>query len=75
MLIFNPRIQPKYSKLFNTIIMLEGGGENMVLNDKPTKKWKLRGLKLRGLRQNQISTPYLTCENDRRNQINTLGDF
>ena len=43
-------------------------------NEKPTKKLKLRGLKLRGLRQNQISTRYLTCENDRRNQINTLGD-
>ena len=46
----------------------------MVFNEKPTKKLKLRGLKLRGLRQNQISTRYLTCENDRRNQINTLGD-
>ena len=51
-----------------------GGGGNMVFNEKPTKKLKLRGLKLRGLRQNQISTRYLTCENDRRNQINTLGD-
>ena len=28
----------------------------MVLNEKPTKNWKLRGLKLRGLGQNQIST-------------------
>ena len=30
---------------------------NMVLNEKPTKNLKLRGLELRGLRQNQISTP------------------
>ena len=52
-----------------------GGGANMVLNEKPAKKRKLRGLKLRGFRQNQISTPYFTYENDRRNQINRFGDF
>ena len=52
-----------------------GGGANMVLNEKPTKKSKLRGLKLRGFRQNQISTPYFTYENVQRNQIKTLGDF
>ena len=60
---------------FDTNIVLGGDGANMVLNEKPAKKWKLRGLKLRGFRQNQISTPYFTYENDRRNQINTLGDF
>ena len=60
---------------FDTNVVLGGGGGNMVFNEKPTKKLKLWGLKLRGLRQNQISTRYLTCENDRRNQINTLGDF
>ena len=32
----------------------------MVLNEKLTKSRKLRGLKLRGLRRNQISTPYFT---------------
>ena len=63
------------STSFDTNIVLGGGGGNMVFNEKPTKKLKLRGLKLRGLRQNQISTHYLTSKNDWRNQINTLGDF
>ena len=35
---------------------LGGDGANMVLNEKPTKNCKLRGLKWRGLSQNQIST-------------------
>ena len=47
----------------------------MVLNEKPTKNWKLRGLKLRGLGQNQISTPHSIYENDHRNKINIFGDF
>ena len=47
----------------------------MVLNEKPTKNWKLRGLKLRGLGQNQISTPHFIYENDHRNKINIFGDF
>ena len=47
----------------------------MVLNEKPTKNWKLRGLKLRGLGQNQISTPHSIYENDHRNKINILRDF
>ena len=55
------------SASFDTNVVLVGGGANMVLNQKPTKKWKLRGLKWRGFRQNQISTPYFTYENDRRN--------
>ena len=63
------------SASFDTNPVLEGGGANMVLYEKPTKNWKLRVLKLRGLSQNQISTPYFTYENDRRNQIKTLGDF
>ena len=63
------------STSFDANVVLVGGGANMVLNEKPAKKRKLRGLKLRGFRQNQISTPYLTYLNDRRNQINTLGVF
>ena len=47
----------------------------MVLNEKPIKNWKLRGLKLRGLGQNQISTPHSIYENDHRNKINIFGDF
>ena len=39
----------------------------MVLNEKPTKNCKLRGLKLRGLSQNPISTPYFIYENDQNN--------
>ena len=52
-----------------------GDGANMVLNEKPTKNWKLRGLKLRGLTQNQINTPHFIYENDHRNKINILRDF
>ena len=47
----------------------------MVLNEKPTKNLKLRGLKLRGFGKNQIGTPYITYENDPREKINTLGGF
>ena len=35
-------------------------GGNMVLNENPTKKLKLRRLKLRGLAQNHIGTPNYT---------------
>ena len=52
-----------------------GDGANMVLNEKPTKNWKLRGFKLRGLGQNQISTPHFIYKNDHRNKINILRDF
>ena len=52
-----------------------GDGANMVLNEKPTKNLKLRGLKLCGLGQNQISTPHFIYENDHRNKINIFGDF
>ena len=52
-----------------------GDGANMVLSEKSTKNWKLRGLKLRGLRQSQISTPYFIYQNDHRNKINIFGDF
>ena len=47
----------------------------MVSNGKLTKKWKLRGLKLRGLMWNQISTPKFAYQNDHRNKIYTLRDF
>ena len=30
---------------------------------------------MRGLSQNQISTPYFIYENDHRNKINIFGDF
>ena len=34
---------------FDTNVVVVGDGANMVLNEKLTKNWKLRGLKLRGL--------------------------
>ena len=43
------------------------------MTEKLSKKWILRGLKLRGLRQNQISTPLIKYDNDRRNNI--MGNF
>ena len=47
----------------------------MVLNEKLTKKWKLLGLKLCGLRRNQIINAYFVYQNDQRNKVNSLGDF
>ena len=38
------------STSFDTNVVMGRGGANMVLNEKPTKKLKLRGLKLRGFR-------------------------
>ena len=47
----------------------------MVSNEKLTKNRELRGLKLRGLTRNQISTPHFIYQNDHRNKINILRDF
>ena len=52
-----------------------GGGANMLFNEKLTKNRKLRGLKLRGLRRNQINTPNFTYGNVQRNKTNLFGDF
>ena len=60
---------------FDTNVAVVGDGANMVLNEKLTKNWKLRGLKLRGLTWNQINTPYFIYEIDQRKKLNTLGDF
>ena len=63
------------STSFDINFITGGGREKGVSNEKPTKNWKLRGLKLRGLIWNQISTPNFTYENDQRKKIYTLGDF
>ena len=47
----------------------------MVLNEKLAKNLKLRGLKLRRLRRNQLNTPSFRYENDQRKKIDTLRDF
>ena len=60
---------------FDTNVVVVGDGANMVLNGKPTKNLKLRGLKLRGLTWNQINTPYFIYEIDQREKLNNLGDF
>ena len=52
-----------------------GDGANMVLNQKLTKNWKLRGFKLRGLTWNQINTPYLIYEIDQGKKLNIMDDF
>ena len=65
----------KNSASFDINVVVVGDGANMVLNEKPTKNQKLRGLKLRGLMWNQISTPDFAYQNDQRNKIYTLGDF
>ena len=66
---------PENSTSFDTKVVVVGGGANMVLNEKPTKIWKLRGWKLRGLTWNQMNTPYFIYEIDQRKKLNTLGDF
>ena len=47
------------------IAILGRGGANIVLNEKIDQKWKLRGF-----RQNHMSTPNIKYENYRRNKIN-----
>ena len=44
------------STSFDINVIKGGDRGNMVLNEKPTKNWKLRRLKMRGLRQNQMNT-------------------
>ena len=65
----------KNSTSFDTNVVVVGDGANMVLNEKPTKNLKLRGLKLRRLRQNQISTPNYIYQNDQQEKIYTFGNF
>ena len=48
--------------------------ENMVFNEKPTRNRKLRGLKLRGWKRNQMKTLNFIYDNDQRNRINIFGD-
>ena len=55
--------------------MVGGDGANMPSNEKLTKNWKLRGLKLRGLSQNQIITANFMYQSDQRNKVNILGGF
>ena len=47
----------------------------MISNEKLIKNRKLRGFKLRGLRRNQISTPYLIYQIDHRNKVHAISDF
>ena len=48
---------------FDTSIAIEGWWGIMVLPEKPPKTYTLRGLKLRGLTQNQISNPSYLYQN------------
>ena len=56
-----------------------GDGANMVLIEKLTKNWKLRGLKLRGLGRNQITTANFIYQNDQcqhpQNQHDSLNQI
>ena len=47
----------------------------MVLREKTVKKWKLRGLRLRGLMWNHMSTPCFIYENDQHKKLNILSGF
>ena len=63
------------SASFDINVVVVGDGPNMFSNEKPTKNCKLRGLTLRGLSQNQISTPHFIYENNHRYMINIIGVF
>ena len=60
---------------FDINVVAESDRGKMISNLKLTKNRKLRGLKLRGLRRNQIKTSYLTYQINHRNQVNTISDF
>ena len=47
----------------------------MISNKQLTKNRKLMKFKLRGLRRNQISTPYFIFQIDHRNEFNTNSEF
>ena len=65
--------QKKRNKMSCLLIPMSsvGGG----LNENPTKKLKLRGLKLRGLTQNHIGTPNYIKQNDQHKKIYTFDNF
>ena len=65
-------LQENYTSFDINVVMMRGG-PNMVFNENPTKNWKLRGLKLRGLRQNQISALIFRYQIDRNNKDNSHG--
>ena len=52
-----------------------GDSGKMVSNEKLTKNRKLRGLKLRELRLNQMSIPYFIYQIDHGDEVDTFGDF
>ena len=55
---------------FDTNVVVVGDGANMVLNEKLTKNWKSRGLKLRGFTWNQTNTPYSIYKVDQDKKLN-----
>ena len=69
---YRPKDAPKNFTSFDTNV---ADREKMVSNEKLTKNRELRGLKLRGLTRNQISTPHFIYQNDHRYKINISGDF
>ena len=52
-----------------------GDSGKMVSNEKLTKNRKLRRLKLRGLKINQMSIPYFIYQIDHGDEVDTIGDF
>ena len=65
----------KNSASFDTNMVTESDRGNMVSPEKPFKTYTLRGLKLRGLRQNQISTRGCISQINQRKKLCYLGDF
>ena len=65
------------NKIPHLLISMSSGGDgaNMVLIEKLTKNWNLRGFKLCGLGRNHIITANFIYQNDQCNKVNTLGDF
>ena len=60
---------------FDTSTVIGSHWGIMVLIEKPPKTYGFRGLELRGLVQNQISTRDCISQNDQRKKLCDLGDF
>ena len=65
----------KNATSFDTNVVTVGDSWRMVSNEKLIKNRKLRGSKLRGLRRNQMSTPYFMYQIDHRKEVDTITDF
>ena len=72
---YGPKDAQENFASFDTNVAAVGDSGKMVSNEKLTKNRKLRGLKLRGFRLNQMSIPYFIYQIDHGDEVDTIGDF